>query len=247
MRAARPDLLNSCEIRAVYAATATLDETAIEAAFEILSADERARADRFGRRTHRRDFIAAHALLRRALSECHALDPSDWQFAAGEGGKPRLAPAQASATGLSFNLAHTDDFVACAIGRNVEIGIDVEAIDRRADALALAGRYFSPSERANLAACGASAPQRFIEIWTLKEAFVKATGVGVTRALDGFSFVVDDALAILFEPPPGETAASWRFAMFAPLERFRMAVAVRAPAADRWAVTARAFDFVSQV
>lgn len=229
------------QIHALYAGTAAIAEASIDAALDVLSPDEKARANRFALPGHRRDFIAAHALLRRALSEWHARHPRDWQFAAGSGGKPELAAAQASAN-LSFNLAHTDGFVACAIGRGVDIGIDVEAIDRRADRLKLAGRYFSPAERADVQARGASALSRFIEIWTLKEAFVKATGAGVTRALDAFSFAVGDGLSIAFDPPAGENGAAWQFALFAPLERYRMAVAVRAPAPNRCAITTRPFD-----
>lgn len=229
--------MTSCRIHAVYWATAALDASAIGAAFDILSPEEKARADRFALPVHRRDYIAAHALLRRALSEWHPLDPRQWQFAAGRGGKPELADAQVSAN-LSFNLAHTDGLVACAIGRGADIGIDVEAIDRRASPLVIAERYFSPRERSELGACDAR-ELRFIEIWTLKEAFVKATGAGVTGALDAFSFTVDDTGAIGFEPPPGEIAAAWRFEMFAPLERYRMAVAVRGPAPNHCAIIAR--------
>lgn len=238
------EINSSGEVQAIYAATGGLDDTSIEAALSTLSDEERARADRFALPKHRRDFVAAHALLRRALSGWHPLDPRDWQFVADRGGKPELAPPQRSLTGLAFNLAHTDGLVACAIGRGVEIGIDVEAIDRQTDALALAERYFSPAERAHLQRSGASAATgRFIEIWTLKEAFVKATGAGVTRALDTFTFAVDEQFRVVFEPPPGEHAAAWRFAMFAPLERYRMAVAVRAPSASRHTIVATAVQW----
>jgi 4'-phosphopantetheinyl transferase len=239
-----PDLLASCDVQAAYAPTAALDAAAIEAAFRILSPDEKARAERFMFPNDRRDYIAAHALLRRALSERHALDPRDWRFAAGSGGKPELEAAQGHATRVSFNLSHTDGFVACAIGRGAEIGIDVEAIDRRTDVMALADRYFSPAERADLhARATGAAERRFIEIWTLKEAFVKATGAGVTRALDAFSFAVDEELCVAFDPPEGETAAAWRFAIFAPLDRYRMAVAVRAEAPNRQTIVAKRFEW----
>lgn len=233
------------EIHARYAATAALDRITLEAALGLLSADERARAERFAFSTHRREYIAAHALLRGALSEWHPMDPGEWRFVAGPGGKPQLADAQASATQLSFNLTHTDGLVACAIGRGGRIGIDVEAIDRRTDTAALADRYFSPAERVALARAGDEQGRRFIEIWTLKEAFVKATGAGVTRALDAFSFAVDETFSVTFEPPPGESAALWQFAMFAPLEPYRIAVAVNAETPDPCAITAAPFDLAT--
>lgn len=242
----RAALLASGDVQAFYASTDALDDHAIASASGLLSPDEKARAERFSFANDRRDFIAAHALLRRALSSQHEVEPRDWRFAAGPGGKPELAAAHGGPIRASFNLSHTNGLVACAIGRGADIGIDVEAIDRRADVMALAERYFSAVERADLRARPpADAGRRFIEIWTLKEAFVKATGAGVTRALDAFSFGVNDDLAVAFEPPPGDVAAAWQFALFAPVERYRLAVAVRGSAPNRRAITVRPFDLVS--
>ena len=222
-----------------YTSTAGLDDATLAAEATLLSDEERERAGRLTFARHRRDFIAAHVLLRRALSDWHPIAPRDWTFVRGQGGKPELSPTLARATGLTFNLAHTDGFVACAIAHGAEIGVDVEAVDRDRDVDALARRYFSGTERAHLGACAREiVGRRFIEIWTLKEAFVKATGAGITRALDTFSFEVGEDMSVTFEPPPDERDRAWHFALFAPQATYRIAVAVCGGPAHRFVMTA---------
>lgn len=219
------------EIEARYASTAALDDATLGAQADLLSDEEREREARltFGR--HRRDFIAAHALLRRALSDWHPIGPRDWTFVRGPGGKPELSPALAHTTGLRFNLAHTDGLVACAIGRAAEVGIDAEAVDRQIDVLALARRYFSAGERAHLEACAGDAlVRRFIEIWTLKEAYLKATGAGITRPLDTCSFEIGEDSSVSWELAPEERPRPWHFSLFSPEAKYRIAVAACGPA-----------------
>lgn len=227
------------QVETRYGSTAALDEAALAEEAALLSDEERARAGRLTFPRHRRDFIAAHALLRRALSERHPIAPQAWTFVRGQGGKPELSPALAHATGLTFNLAHTDGLVACVIARGAEVGVDVETVNRDTDGLALARRYFSAAERTHLEACARDVVgRRFIEIWTLKEAFVKATGAGITRPLDTFSFEVAEDLSVTFEPPADERARPWRFALFAPQAGYRIAVAVCGTPAHPFVMTA---------
>ena len=83
-----------------------------------------------------------------------------------------------------------------------------------------------------LDACDAAErPTRFIELWTLKEAYVKAIGHGLSHPLDRFGFAFDSERGIRFTAPPDEHAAQWTFALLAPSVRHRLAVAVRAPSA----------------
>ena len=93
-----------------------------------------------------------------------------------------IAPA------LQFNLSHTRGFVACAISIANAVGIDVEAVSRNPD-IEVADRFFSPREVAILRAMPPERqPETFLRFWTLKEALIKATGEGLSRALDSFSF-----------------------------------------------------------
>lgn len=132
------------EIFVTYCLTAQLDDGLIRAAVEQLSEEERRRHDRLSFSRDRRDFAVAHTLLRRALSAHGDRAPHEWTFTSNAYGKPALAPGMGASTQLSFNLAHTDGLVASVVTRNAALGIDVEAVDRRIDALALASRFFSP-------------------------------------------------------------------------------------------------------
>jgi 4'-phosphopantetheinyl transferase len=234
------------DLNVSYCLTGTLDEDAISAAVNQLSPEERARHARFRFARDRRDFAVAHALLRRALSAQFQLPPADWSFVAGTNGKPQLEPDLAARTHLTFNLAHTDGLVACVVTRDAhDVGIDVEAIDRRTDALELARRHFSPFEIADLQQCPADSRQtRFIEVWTLKEAYVKAIGDGLSCPLDTFGFVFDGPSSLRFRSADAAESASWRFGLFAPSDRHRLAVAVRDPSGSARPHLAR-FDGVT--
>jgi 4'-phosphopantetheinyl transferase len=228
-----------------YCLTGALDEDTISAALNQLSLEERARQARFRFARDRRDFAVAHALLRRALSAQFQLPPDEWTFVSGTHGKPLLDASLAARTHLSFNLAHTDGLVACIVTRDQDVGIDVEAIDRHTDALELARRHFSPVEIADIEQCPEGARQiRFIEIWTLKEAYVKAVGDGLSCPLDTFGFVFDGPASLRFRSADAVESASWCFALFAPSDRHRLAVAVRDPSKSARPHIAR-FDSVT--
>ena len=215
------------DVLVTFCLTPSLGERAIEAFVEELSPDERARHDALVFARDRRDYAAAHALLRRTLSALSDVAPHEWCFASGIHGKPRLSPSLAERTHLSFNLAHTDGLVACAISQDREIGIDVEAIDRRIEAWNIADKFFSPHEVAALKGCDESERNvRFVETWTLKEAYLKALGVGLSAPLDDFTFVFDGAAGLRLERDDASLPLPWRFDLFAPSERHRLAVAI---------------------
>jgi 4'-phosphopantetheinyl transferase len=114
------------------------------------------------------------------LSRYDSRPPGAWAFEEAPGGKPVLAAHDASA--LSFNLSHTHGFVACAVTLGTEVGIDVENVDRNLRVQEIAERYFAPDELSDLAACPPDArAKRFFDFWTLKEAYLKAIGVGLSH------------------------------------------------------------------
>jgi 4'-phosphopantetheinyl transferase len=213
------------DVAIYYCLTEDLDGRTIADAVELLSIHERYRCDRFVRPRDRRDFAVAHALLRRALTLHGERAPHEWRFLDGPGGKPQLAEDHGGDTSLSFNLAHTNGLVACAVTRGRAVGIDVETRERPLDPIALAKRFFSPLEILEFEHGAAAALQeRFVELWVLKEAFVKGTGLGLSAPLDQFAFVFQGASSIHFHPPV-DSAASWRFALFAPSPYHRLAIA----------------------
>jgi 4'-phosphopantetheinyl transferase len=194
-----------------------------------LDAQECAKADRFYFAEDQSNYVAAHWLLRRALAVAGELPPGDWRFIDSPGMKPRIDPSL-SALDLRFSLSHTKGLVACAVSIGIEIGIDVEAIDRPQAGLDIAERFFSPTETAIL---HATPPDRqseiFMRLWTLKEAFIKATGEGLSRDLRSFSLALDP-VAILFHSDSTYNTGRWQFIESRPTSRHVLALALECPA-----------------
>ena len=218
-------------VHVAYRDTERLTDSALSADLSVLSTDERTRHARFVFARDRRDFAAAHALLRRRLSMHAAVPPGAWAFEVEPGGKPHLDRSR-FALDLTFNLSHTSGLAACGIAHGVDIGVDVESIDRAVDGQEIAARHFSAEEIEQLSGCDAAERQaRFIELWTLKEAYVKAIARGLSHPLNDFGFAFDGKRGIRFMPPPGTQATQWTFVLLAPSVRHRLAVAVRSPSA----------------
>jgi 4'-phosphopantetheinyl transferase len=210
------------------------DDPAGDASLDLLSPGERERWGRFRFEEDRRTYLAAHVLLRTALSAYADVSPAAWRFETGPHGKPSIG-APTLPRPLHFNLAHTRGLVACAVSLAFEhIGVDVERLDRRIDVLGLASRYFAPGELASLQAL--APPRRagrFFTYWTLKESYLKARGLGLTLPLDQAAFSTSDAgVRIAFGPRLDDEADSWRFAAFDLGPEHKVAVAANTGAAD---------------
>ena len=156
---------------------ADLDDAASdEGAGEVLSEDERARAQRFVFDVHRRRFIAARAWLRRCLAERLGRPAASLRFEYGPVGKPALAGTDR----LRFNLSHSGRYALLAVTEGAEVGVDIEHVRPLSDMEALAERVFSAAERAALAAVPAERRvEAFFAGWTRKEAYIKARGEGI--------------------------------------------------------------------
>jgi 4'-phosphopantetheinyl transferase len=142
----------------------------------VLGPEEQLRRDRFLCEQARGAYSRAHSLKRRVLSQYRpSRAPQDWTFVHGPAGKPEVAEAFPH----RFNLSHSGSCVALAVAR-CEVGVDVERRRRLAAAPALAERIFHPREQAWLAtqACFDDA---FFRMWTLKEALLKAAGIGFSQ------------------------------------------------------------------
>ncbi len=216
-----------------YRATASLTSPELAAESAILSDEEHARCDRMLAAVDRRDFTAAHGLLRRVLSSHGGVAPEDWRFVTDERGKPSIVPEQAGDPSLTFSLSHTRGLVACAVARAPLLGLDVEAISERSASPDVASRFFAPAEVEMLRSHPRETyADRFIEVWTLKESYIKALGVGLGQQLDSFAFVFPNDRELRFEAPPHDTSEAWRFVLCAPASGFRLAVAIGVGIAD---------------
>ncbi|MDQ5908358.1 MAG: 4-phosphopantetheinyl transferase [Pseudomonadota bacterium] len=154
---------------------------------DLLTAAERARHARFHFARDRRQYLWVHALLRLALSCYIPRPPESWVFVTNAYGKPAL-----SGDGPRFNLSHAEGLVVCALADEVELGVDVERQDRRGDWEALARRWLAAEEQDELEKLPVTErSMAFLRLWTLKEAYAKAVGLGLSLPLDEFAVRVE--------------------------------------------------------
>jgi len=131
---------------------------------------------------------------------------------------------------LRFSLAHTEGLVALAVTLRSAVGIDVEPRSRRVTVHEIARRFFSPSEAAALDALPPEQqPDAFLDYWTLKEAYVKATGLGLHAPLERFSFARTSPPVIVFAPGIDDEPSAWQFARLDLGADHVAALAVRRP------------------
>jgi 4'-phosphopantetheinyl transferase len=195
---------------------------------ELLCPSEREQAERFTSDRRRREYVFAHGLVRAALSRfAPEVAPTAWLFERDRYGRPFISYPR-SAERLHFSLSHTDGFVACVVSSCERVGIDVEATDRPVSHLEIARTFFSAAEHTDLISLPpAQQIDRFFDLWTLKEAYAKARGLGFRLPLNEFSIHVGPGgeRRITFSRDCGDDPESWCLSQFCPSPRHRLAVA----------------------
>ncbi|GGF88654.1 hypothetical protein GCM10007301_55760 [Azorhizobium oxalatiphilum] len=194
-----------------------VDETEVAATPELASAavwlspSEQARGSRFVHARRRHQFLVARLLVRTILSRyAPQIGPGDWQFETMANGRPVISGLFGDV--LHFNLSHTDGRVVMAVARARWLGVDVERRNGDTPAQDLADRFFAPAEAGWLRAMTPQARQQsFFNLWTLKESYVKARGLGLalplTEFVIGFSGSAGLSLQQTGEAGPG--ADNW--------------------------------------
>ncbi len=175
----------------------------------LLSADELTRASRFRFARDRNCFVITRSSLRRILGAYTGVSGAHLTFSYTRYGKPIL---QSPACDIRFNVSHSGALAVIAIARGREVGIDIEQFRENVEAEELARRYFSPRE---CEAWCALPPDRrlfgFFRVWTCKEAFLKAHGIGLSLPLDCFDVEVDvdKPAALLATRAPAQDTGQW--------------------------------------
>lgn len=158
-----------------------LDGVSPLALSSYLSADEKIRASRFHFEKDRRRFIAARGWLRFILAYYLQAKPDQLGFIYNEYGKPELI----NSSGITFNISHSENIALFAFAKNLTLGIDIEAKNRRCDMDGIAQRFFSEAEYAVLKNLSEEKKRdAFFNGWTRKEAFLKAIGQGLSYSLN---------------------------------------------------------------
>lgn len=166
-----------------------LDSAEVMRYAELLSGDEKLRAGRLHFEHDRRRFIVARGRLRLLLGDYLGVTPTAIAFSYTSRGKPYLTDNSA---GIYFNVAHSEERALYALSGTCRPGVDIECLKREVDCDALARRFFTRAEYAALQQLPAFQRKRaFLACWTRKEAVVKATGDGLSLALDQFEVTVE--------------------------------------------------------
>lgn len=222
----------------------------LAAQFEcVLTADERARHGRFLFEKDRRRYLVTRSLVRYVLSRYIPIAPADWRFDATEFGRPTIANAHPDTRGLTFNISHSDRVVLLGVTRDVQLGIDVEDLQRRIP-LDVADGFFSADEVRQLRSLPeALQPGRFLDFWTLKESYIKARGKGLSLPLDQFGFDLSDqaALRVWFDERLGDAPEQWTFWQWRPSEESIAALCLEnRPGVEKRIAVRRIVPFVSE-
>lgn len=198
----------------------------------LLDADERARLLRFRIATVRDQYLGSRALTRSVLSRYTGIAPEAWRFGANAHGRPFLrSPVDQHTAALRFNLSHSGRWIALGITRGRQLGLDIEYRKRANRVLAIAERFFSDTEYQSLMRLPqARRAERFFVYWTLKEAYIKARGMGLALPLGGFSFDTDTStrIAVRFHDAIDDDPSCWQFFLQGIDEDHQMALCVAA-------------------
>lgn len=213
----------------VFAIPLAVPSRALEAAMEVLCAEELERASRFRFDQHRRRFIVARAALRHLLAAYLARGAANLRFTYGSHGKPAL-DFPVGRDPLCFNISHSGDLALAAVSRRGPLGVDVEHIRPVKDADDLVARFFSERENALYRELPSEQrPEAFFNLWTRKEALLKATGEGISGGLNRVevSFLPRERAELLAIGGSVDEAREWQLQTFAPVEGWTAAVAIR--------------------
>lgn len=195
-----------------------------------LTETELARYQRYQFDRHRKQLLLGRVLIRTALSQYdQSIEPGAWRFRQNAYGKPAIH-SQQQRLPLFFNLSHSGDQLVLAVAGFEDIGVDVEQCGRQRRIRKISARYFSSLETEQLLATAPQSQlQRFYDLWTLKEAYIKACGLGLAIPLQQFSysFSADEKIAIKFDPAREDDASSWQLWQLDMGEKFKLALAAR--------------------
>ncbi len=192
---------------------------------QYLDFHEKKRAEQIKNPLDRARFILARTTLRQLLSQYLQLPLASIEFHYNAWGKPFVTAP------LSFNVSHAGNSIVLAFTQGVvPVGVDIEYLHREHDLLKIARRYFSEAEyQALLQASSCDIKAYFYHLWTQKEAFVKAQGVGLSYGLRSFTVKNYPEAGLVCVDKDANEAGEWQMVSFAPCEDVVGALAIRAP------------------
>ena len=197
---------------------------------QLLNPEEYQRWQRFHFPRHQHQYLITRALVRTTLSYYADIAPKDWQFSKNQYGKPAIKNFPQP---LFFNLSNTESLIVCAVSQQPQMGVDVESVQHKTSSIEIAQRFFAPQEVEDLNSLSANKQkQRFFQYWTLKEAYIKAKGLGLSLPLEQFAFLVSEknkSLELSFAPCLQEDATQWQAGLLQANENHYASVCILNP------------------
>lgn len=174
----------------------SVNETSIETCLTFLSKSEIRRYKQLKIQSKAHEFAFTRAHLRLLLAQIIGKEASDISLMSDAHGKPFWSDNE----DITFNVSHSQGHCLIVIDpkQQTRLGIDIE-LHRETDILGLSKRYFSEREQQVLIDCDDEALQKqyFFNIWSRKEAVVKAHGKGIGLGLQGFTVSADEHARII--------------------------------------------------
>lgn len=203
------------------------DPFLLERYHALMNPTEKEKQARFHFERHRHQYLLTRATIRSLLSRyMPEVSPAGWAFEENKYGRPHIAP-QLNSKNIHFNLSHTESLIVCGVVRELEIGVDVENIERGGDLINIADRFFSPSEVQDLHQLSSNLhTDRFFDYWTLKESYIKARGMGLSIPLEQFSFHIGEGhkIDISIDAKQNDPPERWQFRQWRAGSEYKIAM-----------------------
>jgi 4'-phosphopantetheinyl transferase len=201
----------------IWTVSLSVDPEQYERLSQSLSSDEQARADRFKFERDRRRYVVGRVALRNILASYTGCRAEEICFAYGPNGKPMLADSTAAGS-LEFNASGSEELAVCAVTVGKSVGVDIEFCRPIADNDFL-DQCLTTAERKALCALEPELKlAAFYRLWTLKEAFLKATGQGLSRPMSSVEFALtpDNSIRLVADHQSPDGRECWAFVEFVP-------------------------------
>lgn len=203
-----------------------------------LSKQDQQRVERYQFLEHKKQLLMGRFLLRTVLSRYAQVAAGEWRFETNKFGKPFIASAllETMAEPLYFNLSHSQNKLVLAISRHQLLGVDIEYGLKQRRVEKIANRYFSSAEVKGFEVLEAEQIQtRFYDLWSLKEAYIKACGLGLAIPLDHFSFSFEgkNKVEIKFDKQRIDDPTLWQFWQIESEPGYHLSLAVKNESLDK--------------
>lgn len=212
----------------VWRADLNLPDRSIQQLNQILSTDERMRAERFRFEKDKKKFVIGVGILRTILGPYVGVEPKELRFIHGKRGKPMLDDVFANGS-IQFNMSHSEGLALYGFTRDHEIGVDIEFVRDIPEMNKIAEQFFSIKENEVFRSLPESKKKEaFFNCWTRKEAFIKAIGDGLYQPLDMFDVALkpSEPAKLLGIGGDSKRASRWLIHDLEPAPGFTAAFAV---------------------